>query len=134
MFEEFILTPRSPLKVRFFMLTIVIIILMVIGTFFYHFVEGWSIIDSLYFSSISLSTRGYGELHPTTVVSKLFTIFYLFIGVAFILYALSSLIGYFMKYQEPAIKRKMDFIVNSISPPKKDKWIVIRSKPKKENL
>lgn len=132
MFEEFILTPRSPLKVRFFMLTIVIIILMVIGTFFYHFVEGWSIIDSLYFSSISLSTRGYGELHPTTVVSKLFTVFYLFIGVAFILYALSSLIGYFMRYQEPAIKRKMDSIVNSISPPKKDKWIVIRSKPQKK--
>lgn len=134
MFEEFMLTSRSPLKVRFFMLIVVIIILMVIGTFFYHFVEGWSIIDSLYFSSISLSTRGYGELHPTTVASKLFTVFYLFIGVAFILYALSSLIGYFMKYQEPAIKRRMDSIVNSISPPKKDKWIVIRSKPKKENL
>ena len=115
MIEEFMLTPRSPLKARFFMLVVVIIILMAI--------------DSFYFSSISLSTRGYGELHPTTVVSKLFTVFYLFIGVTFLLYTLSSLISYFMKYQEPGIRKKMDSIVNTISPPKKDRWIVIRSKP-----
>ncbi|MBU2639646.1 MAG: potassium channel family protein [Nanoarchaeota archaeon] len=101
------------------MLAIIILILMVLGTFFYHSVEGWGVIDSFYFSSISLSTRGYGELHPTTTLSKLFTVFYLFIGVTFLLYALSSLIGYFMQYHEPLIKRKVNRFVNKISPQKR---------------
>jgi voltage-gated potassium channel Kch len=55
------------------------------GTSFYHFVEGWSFLDSLYFSVVSLTTVGYGDLSPTTSVAKVFTIGYLLSGVALLM-------------------------------------------------
>ena len=42
--------------------------------------EGWSIVDSIYFCIMTLSTVGYGDLHPTTEMSKIFTVVYLFVG------------------------------------------------------
>ncbi len=55
------------------------------GTIFYREVEGWSLLDSFYFSSITLATVGYGDLVPTTAGGKLFTVFYVFAGVGIIL-------------------------------------------------
>lgn len=124
---EFIAIERSTLKVRLGILIFVVSLLLLLGTFFYHSVEGWSYLDAFYFSAISLSTRGYGELHPTTFISVLFTVLYLFLGVAFILYMLSSFISYFLQYQEPRVKKTMDSWLKSIAPPKKDKWVVVRA-------
>jgi voltage-gated potassium channel len=46
------------------------------GTYFYWHVEGWSVVDALYFSFMTMSTIGYGDLVPTTPLSKIFTIVY----------------------------------------------------------
>ena len=54
--------------------------LLVSGTIFYSAVEGWGIIDSLYFSIMTLSTVGYGDFHPTTVLGKIFTVVYIVVG------------------------------------------------------
>ena len=51
------------------------------GTFFYRSVEGWSWIDSLYFSVTTVSTVGIGDLAPQTDFGKLFTVAYIFVGV-----------------------------------------------------
>jgi voltage-gated potassium channel len=48
-------------------------------------VEEWSVLDSFYFSAITLATVGYGDLVPTTPGGKLFTVFYVFAGVGIIL-------------------------------------------------
>lgn len=55
------------------------------GTVVYSLLEGWSLIDSLYFSVISLATVGYGDLTPTTALSKAFTVFYILNGIAILL-------------------------------------------------
>lgn len=47
------------------------------GTVVYHLLEDWSWVDSLYFSVVTLTTVGYGDLSPTTDLSKLFTVVYL---------------------------------------------------------
>jgi voltage-gated potassium channel len=111
------------LKFRIVLLTGVVLILLTIGTFFYSIVEGWSTIDSLYMSAISLSTRGYGDLHPVTVAGKIFTIFYLFIGVTFILYLFSSFVAYYMEFHEPMIRKRVDKVLNKGD--RKDKWVTI---------
>jgi hypothetical protein len=58
-----------------------LISLLLTGTIFYSTVEGWTWLDALYFSVMTLSTVGYGDLHPTVPVSKIFTIIYVVIGV-----------------------------------------------------
>lgn len=52
-----------------------------IATTFYHLVEGWRLIDALYFSVVTLATVGYGDFVPQTDLGKLFTIGYLLCGV-----------------------------------------------------
>ncbi len=52
------------------------------GTVVYHLLEDWSWVDSLYFSVVTLATVGYGDLAPTTDVSKLFTVVYLASGLS----------------------------------------------------
>jgi voltage-gated potassium channel len=54
------------------------------GSGFYVIVEGWSLIDAVYFSIVTLATIGYGDLAPTTDIAKLFTIFYVLIGIGLI--------------------------------------------------
>lgn len=51
------------------------------GTVFYHIVEDLSWIDSLYFTVITLATVGYGDITPQTSAGKLFTIFYVIVGI-----------------------------------------------------
>jgi len=60
-------------------------IVIAIGTVFYHFQEGWGWLDSLYFSVITLTTIGYGDFAPATDLGKIFTLFYIFIGLGMIL-------------------------------------------------
>jgi voltage-gated potassium channel len=51
------------------------------GTVFYHFVEHLKWLDSLYFTVVTLATIGYGDIVPKTDVGKLFTVFYILIGI-----------------------------------------------------
>lgn len=55
--------------------------MLLIGVLVYHWLEGWSLVDALYFCVITLATIGYGDLTPTTPEAKLFTIFYVINGI-----------------------------------------------------
>ncbi len=55
------------------------------GTLFYRQTEGWSLLDSFYFSVVTLTTVGYGDLSPTTAAGKVFTILYIFVGLGIVL-------------------------------------------------
>lgn len=58
---------------------------LLVGTLVYHYFEGWSFLDSLYFSVITLATVGYGDLTPTTPIAKIFTIVYVINGLSILL-------------------------------------------------
>lgn len=58
---------------------------LAIGTLAYHWLEGWSLLDALYFCVITLATVGYGDLTPTTPVARAFTIVYVINGVVILL-------------------------------------------------
>lgn len=43
-----------------------LMIIIATGTLFFHGVEGWSWLDSYFFTVVTLSTVGYGSLVPAT--------------------------------------------------------------------
>ena len=58
---------------------------LLIGVLVYHWLEGWSYLDALYFCVISLATVGYGDLTPETPAARAFTIVYVLNGIAILL-------------------------------------------------
>jgi voltage-gated potassium channel len=72
---------RAWLKPNFLSTLLIALMLLISGTFFYSNVEGWRLIDSLYFCVMTLTTIGYGDLQPTSDISKIFTMFYSIIGI-----------------------------------------------------
>jgi len=60
------------------------LLVLATGTVVYHFIEDWNWVDSFYFSSVALTTVGFGDLAPSTDASKLFTVFYIFSGISLI--------------------------------------------------
>jgi len=56
--------------------------MVAIGTVSYHLMEHWSWISSFYFSVCTLTTVGYGDLVPTSDLSRLFTALYVLVGVS----------------------------------------------------
>ncbi len=66
-------------------------IILILGTFVYHYLEGWSYLDSFYFSFITLTTIGFGDFAPQTDAGKVFTIVYIIIGVGIILTFINTL-------------------------------------------
>ncbi|QIN85264.1 two pore domain potassium channel family protein [Rubrobacter tropicus] len=67
-----------------------VVVTLLAGTLFYWQIEGWSLLDSFYFSSITLTTVGYGDFAPETAAGKLFTVFYLFTGIGLIVAFLNA--------------------------------------------
>ena len=56
-----------------------------VGTVFYKIVEGWTWVDSFYFTVMTLTTVGYGDHTPTSPLSKIFTTMFILFGLGIML-------------------------------------------------
>ena len=64
-------------------LTVVAVVAFATG--FYSWVEGWGVLDALYFAVTTLATIGAGNMVPRTIAGKIFTIIYIVVGIALFL-------------------------------------------------
>ena len=62
-------------------IAILLVFLLLGGSVFFHEVQGWPLLDSLYFCVMTISTIGYGDLAPTMTISKIFTMAYAVLGI-----------------------------------------------------
>ena len=83
MLRRFVRATRDAWKSdeAFRVLLALVVSLLVSGTTFFTLVEGWSVLDSFYFSVTTLTTVGFGDPAPATAAGKIFTILYIFVGV-----------------------------------------------------
>ena len=76
------------------------------GVLGYHYIEGWSLFDSLYMTVITLGTVGYGETHPLSLAGRVFTIFLIMSGMSVIFYALTEITTFVVEGEMTGILRR----------------------------
>lgn len=76
-------------------------LVLVVGTVFYQRAEGWTTVDALYFSVVTLTTIGFGDLAPTSTASRLFTVVYSLVGIGVIASLVTSLAVYARRTTPP---------------------------------
>lgn len=67
--------------------------LLALGTAGYAAIEGWSILDALYMTAITVTTVGFREVQPLGTGGKIFTIFVSLLGVGTALYILTAVVA-----------------------------------------
>ena len=80
----------NPILFRVQVFLAVFVCVLVVGTLGFMVTEGLSLPDALYFSIVTISTVGYGDVHPTTPLSKAIAIFLIVMGVSTFLGAIGS--------------------------------------------
>ncbi|BCU66574.1 hypothetical protein HS7_00110 [Sulfolobales archaeon HS-7] len=66
---------------------------LILGDLGHNFNEKMNLINALYFTIITLSTVGYGDIVPTTPIAKIFVISLIVLGMGAFLTALTSISG-----------------------------------------
>ncbi|MBT3321324.1 MAG: potassium channel protein [Anaerolineae bacterium] len=67
-------TKASHFPNRFIMAFVIFLVLILIGTSGYHWLEGMSFIEALYMTVITISTVGFGEVRTLSSAGRIFTI------------------------------------------------------------
>ncbi len=67
-----------------------LLVFLLVATTGFHFIEGWSWFESLYMVVISVTTVGYGEVHPLTPAGQVFAMMTIIGGVGIGSYVLLS--------------------------------------------
>jgi len=81
----------DPIK-QFRLALMALVALIVLGTFGYHILMRWTVLDSLYMTVITLATVGYREVHDLDATGKVFTITMIIFGVSIVFWAGASLV------------------------------------------
>ena len=66
--------------------------LVCLGTLGFMAIEHWDFIDSLYMTVTTMTTVGFGEVHPLSYGGKIFTIAFILFSVAVAAYVLSDIV------------------------------------------
>lgn len=76
------------------------------GTILFHRLEAWSLVQSFYFSVATLTTVGYGDLHPTTDISRIFVSIYILSGVSITFVSLTVIGSAFLEKREKDLLKR----------------------------
>jgi len=76
---------------RFILIVVAIVTTLVIGTLGFTFIAGYPVFDAFYMSLTTMTTVGYGEIHPLSHAGRVFNSFLIVIGVTTIFIAIGSM-------------------------------------------
>src|SRR5271167_3559455 len=101
------------LKILFFSL----IALVLIGVLGFHFLEGWPWFDGFYMVLTTITTIGYGELHPLSPAGRYFNTFIIIAGVGLLLLFFGSATQALLEFELQSVfgRRRMDREISRLS-------------------
>ena len=89
--------PRRGFRIRYAVLALAAAI--VFGTVGFHFVEGWTLGDSLYVTVQTLTTVGYGDMTPRSGAGRSFAVLVMLIGAGGVALAVSTIVQSVVKWE-----------------------------------
>ncbi len=101
------------LKIIFFAL----IVLIVIGMAGFHFFEGWTWFEGFYMVLTTITTIGYGEVHPLSHSGRIFNSFIIITGVALVLLFFGGATQALLEFELQSVfgRRRMDREISRLS-------------------
>lgn len=74
-----------------------LLLILVSGTAGYCLIEGWSFLDALYMTVITVATVGFREVHPLSPAARVFTILLILSGIGALGYAVGVVVEFMVE-------------------------------------
>ncbi len=102
-------------KLRF--LVLALLLLVVIGVLGFHFLEGWTFFDGFYMVLTTITSIGYGEIHPLSHNGRLFNSFIIVTGVGLVLMLVGGASRALLEFELQSVfgRRRMDREISRLS-------------------
>ena len=109
----------------------VLVLLILFGVWYFQHQEGWSLVDSFYFTVMTVTSVGYGDLVPTHDASKIVTAFYSMISIPLVLFALGIIAKNYFEHRISSIENRMSELITREKVIEEDVEEVVKDKLKK---
>jgi voltage-gated potassium channel len=101
---------RLRLRLRVFI--ILLFVIVIVGTFSFMFVEGLPLVDAFYFSIVTITTVGYGDIHPATQLGKIIAVVLIITGAGAFLGVVANATEILLNKRERKIReQKLNMVV-----------------------
>jgi voltage-gated potassium channel len=87
---------EQPRKLRLSLYIGLFFLVLIAGTAGYRWIEGWPLNECFYMTTTTISTVGFGEVHPLSFEGRLFTVLLIFFGVTTAALSLTAMFEYFV--------------------------------------
>ncbi|MEA3328350.1 MAG: NAD-binding protein [Candidatus Omnitrophota bacterium] len=96
------------------------------GIMGYMLIERWTFIDAAYMTIITLTSVGFGEIHPLSTIGRVFTIFLILGGVGALFYGISVIAAFIIEggLRDLLKRRTMDKLISNLN----DHYIICGAK------
>ena len=97
-----------------------LVVLLLIGVVGFKMMKDYTWVDALYMTVITITTVGYGEVHPLDPTAKIFTVFLILASVVIVGYALTVITEYILskndleELKQKKMQKKIDALANHI--------------------
>ncbi|MGB0892397.1 MAG: potassium channel family protein, partial [Flavobacteriaceae bacterium] len=105
-------------KSRLYRAIILILLIILLGVLGYMIISGYGFVDALYMTVITITTVGFGEVHPFTNADKLFSVFLILTSISVVGYTVSSFSEYlvtgqlFQHFKHKKVEKKIAGLKN----------------------
>ena len=96
---------------------VLLAVVLVGGTAGYTVIEGWDVFDAFYMTITTVTTVGYGEIHPLSRAGRMFNSGVIILGVATVLYTFSFLMARLVEgdLQERWTRRSRERMIDDLT-------------------